>query len=632
MNPDQEKFSHSVTSRFLGCIKPHLRLVVGASLMGIGKFTLPLAFPLAFKYVVDVLLTSPAKLDTITRVIDAWCIAFTRFAGFAATPTSKLAALSIVMLALYALQSIASYYRNYWAGIAGNRLIFDLQCRLFSHLQRLPHSFFDHNPVGGIVSRVLNDVQQANELVGSAIIDVWMDAISLILVIVALFALDWRLALVSLCIAPMWVTFMRFFSPRIKSVSHRMQETIEEIAGEVHERVAGASTVKSFCREEHEVEQFRIQTQRLFDRTIDKVRLAARQEMLIQLLTRAAPTVVIWVGALMIIRGTMTLGTMIAFFSYLGFLYLPLERFAQLSVVVSASMAAIERIFAFLDMKPEIQDHPLSRPFGVRNGRVQFDNVSFSYDGRGGKASGMVLKELNLDVAGGARVALVGRSGAGKTTMANLVPRFYEAARGRVLIDGRDVRHYTLKSLRSHVALVAQDALLFSASIRNNLLYARPDATDEMLWHALEMANLRGFVEALPGGLDAVIGERGFKVSGGQRQRLAIARAFLKDAKIVILDEATSAVDSESENLIHDAMERLMRGRTVFLIAHRLRSAVTADMIVVMDGGRIVETGSHAELISRRGAYARLYNEQARGLALDPESVGRDFVAKRAAL
>ena len=201
------------------------------------------------------------------------------------------------MLALYALQSLASFYRNYWAGLAGNRLIFDLQCRLFSHLQSLPHSFFDQNPSGAIVSRVLNDVQQANELVGSALIDVWMDGISLTLVVAALLALNWRLALVALCISPLWVAFMRFFSPRIKSVSHRMQETVEEIAGEVHERVAGASTIKSFCREDYEVEQFRGQTERLFERTIDKVRLAARQEMLIQLLTRAAPTVVIWVGA-----------------------------------------------------------------------------------------------------------------------------------------------------------------------------------------------------------------------------------------------------------------------------------------------------------------------------------------------
>src|ERR1700688_1696125 len=224
MKPHPEKIYHSVTFRCLEFIRPHLRLIVGAALMGIGKFTLPLAFPLALKYVVDVLLTSPAKLDGTTRTIDHWCIALTNFAGYAPTPSSKLAVLSLVMLALYSLQSIASFYRNYWAGIAGNRLIFDLQCRLFSHLQRLPHSFFDQNPTGSIVSRVLHDVQQANELVGAAVIDVWMDGVSLILVVFWLFVLDSRLALVALCIAPMWVGFMRFFAPRIKSVSHRMQK------------------------------------------------------------------------------------------------------------------------------------------------------------------------------------------------------------------------------------------------------------------------------------------------------------------------------------------------------------------------------------------------------------------------
>jgi ATP-binding cassette, subfamily B, putative efflux pump len=622
MEPKAEKISRSVIFRFIQFLRPYLRLVVGAALMGIGKFTLPLAFPLVFKYVIDVLLTSPPKLDRAMRLIDRMCIELSALIGHPATPTCKLAALSTVMLMLYGIQSIASYYRNYWAGIAGNRLIFDLQCRLFEHLQSLPHSFFDQNPSGAIVSRVLNDVQQANELVGSALIDVWMDGISLILVVFALFALDWRLALVALCISPMWVVFMRFFSPRIKSVSHRMQETVEEITGEVHERVAGASTIKSFCREDYEVEHFRTQTRRLLGRTIDKVKLAARQEMLIQLLTRAAPTVVIWVGALMIIRGTMTLGTMVAFFSYLGFLYLPLERFAQLSVVVSTAMAAIERIFAFLDLKPEITDHALSRPFPVRSGTVQFDDVSFGYKVHDEMARGLALERLNLHVPGGYRVALVGKSGAGKTTMASLIPRFYDPTSGRVIIDGRDVRHYTLKSLREHIAIVSQDALLFSASIKDNLRYARPDATDAMLMRSLEMANLGEFIESLPDGLDTIIGERGFKVSGGQRQRLAIARAFLKDSKIVIFDEATSAVDSESENQIHSAMERLMDSRTVFLIAHRLRSAVTADLIVVMEHGRIVETGKHADLLRREGPYAALFNEQASGLALVPRRPG----------
>ena len=625
MNSNDVRSSRSPLIRFLSFVRPHLALVVGAALTGVGKFTLPLAFPLAFKYVIDVLLASHPKLDGIDRVIDRWCVGLAGMAQMTPTAEHKLAVLSGALLLLYALQSLASYYRNYWAGVAGNRLIFELQCELFAHLQRLPHAFFDRNPSGAIVSRVLNDVQQAHELVNSAFIDVWMDAISLGLVVVVLFAMDWRLALVAMCIAPVWVIFMRYYSPRIKAVSHRMQETLEQLSGEVHERVAGATTVKSFGREEHEVNRFRERSELLCERSIDKVKLAARQEMFIQLLTRCAPTIVVWIGALMIIKGTMTLGTMVAFFTYLGFLYLPLERFAQFSVVVSSSLAAIERIFEFLDIKPEITDHPLSRKFAVRRGTVQFDRASFSYPTRNGAPGREALTELNLSVPGGSRVALVGRSGAGKTTLANLIPRFYDVSSGRVLIDGKDVRHYTLKSLRQNVSLVAQDALLFSASIRDNLLYARPDASEEMLWQALELANMREFVEAAPSGIDTVIGERGVKISGGQRQRLALARAFLKDSKVVILDEATSAVDSESENLIHEAMERLMEGRTVFLIAHRLRSAIDADLIVVLDGGNIVETGGHAELLSRGGTYAHLLKEQIRGLALEPALAGNEI-------
>lgn len=608
--------SHSPLFRFLSCVKPQLRFVLGAALMGVGKFTLPLVFPLAFKYVVDDLIVSHHKLDGIDRFFDHWCANGAHLMGLVATRENKLATLSIALLLLYALQSVASYYRNYWAGIAGNRLIFDLQYKLFSHLQQLPNAFFDRNPSGAIVSRVLHDVSQAQELVSSALIDVWMDAISLALVVVVLFVLDWRLACVALCIAPIWVMFMRHFSPRIKAVSHRMQQVVEEVSADVHERVVGATTVKSFGREEHEVSQFKNRIELLYDRTIDKVRLAAAQEMLIQLLTRSAPMIVIWVGALMIIRGRTTLGTLVAFFSYLGFLYLPLERFAQLSVIVSASMAAIERVFDFLDLKPEIVDHPLSRAFPVRRGSVQFERVSFGYAPREGEAAREILSGIDLDVPGGYKVALVGRSGAGKTTLASLVPRFYEATGGRLLIDGKDVKHYTVKSLRDAVSLVPQDALLFNASVRDNLLYARPDCSEEMLWQALELANLRGFVNDLPQGLNTIIGERGVKVSGGQRQRLALARAFLKDSRIVILDEATSAVDSESENVIHEAMERLMEGRTVFLIAHRLRSAITADLIVVLDRGKIIETGTHAELVRRNGLYAKLFLEQARGLGL----------------
>jgi len=604
--------------RFFAFVRPQLGLVIGAALTGIGKFTLPLVFPLAFKYIIDVLLASQPRIDAVNRVLDHYCIGLVKMVGVMPTASSKLAALSATLLALYLLQSLASYYRNLWAGIAGNRIIFDLQSRLFAHLQQLPHAFFDRTPAGSIVSRILNDVQQAQELVNSALIDVWMDGLSLLFVVAALIGMNWRLGLVALGIAPVWIVFMRCFAPRIKAASHRTQETLATISGEVHERIVGVTTIKSFGREEHEIRRFRDHSEQLYERTIHKVKLAAQQEMLIQLLTRSAPTIVVWIGALMIMRGTMTLGTMVAFFTYLGFLYLPLERFAQLSVVASASLAAIERIFEFLDIKPEVANHPLSHAFPVRRGSVQFDRVNFRYSAPKGQPGPRALADLDLHIPGGSKVALVGRSGAGKTTLANLIPRFYEASSGRILIDEKDVRHYTLRSLRDSVSLVAQDALLFNASVRDNLLYARADASEKMLWQALELANMRGFVEELPAGIDTIIGESGVKISGGQRQRIALARAFLKDSRIVILDEATSSIDSEAENLIHEAMERLIDGRTVILIAHRLRSAISADMIVVLDRGSIVEIGTHRELLGRNGTYARLFGEQVRSLASEP--------------
>ena len=300
--------------RFLSYLKPHARLVIGAALTGIGKFTLPLAFPLAFRYVVDVLIAAHPNPDGISLKIDHWCAALSNLFGMGAAVQGRLAALSIVLLILYSLQAIASYYRNYWAGLAGHKLIYDLQCKLFAHLQRLPHSFFDRNPSGTIVSRVLNDVSRANEIIDSVFVDVWMDAISLAIVVGVLLAMDWKLALVALAIGPFWVAFMRIYSPRIKAVSHRMQEKVAEIAGEVHERVVGATTIKSFGGEEREVSRFRQRGNEMYDRSIDKVRLAASQEMLIQLLTRSAPAVVLWVGALMIVHGTTTLGTLMAFF------------------------------------------------------------------------------------------------------------------------------------------------------------------------------------------------------------------------------------------------------------------------------------------------------------------------------
>jgi ATP-binding cassette, subfamily B, putative efflux pump len=619
-------------TRFLGYVRPHLWLVAGGSFMGILKFTLPLAFPLAFKYVFDVLLVPQPHMERVNRLIDGWCIAIAGLLHLGAGGAAKLEALTAALFVLFIVQAIATYYRNYWASMAGHRLIFDLRYALFLHMQRLSHSFFDRSTSGGIVSRFVADIMLAQNFVGSAMTNIWIDAVPLTFVVWILFVLDERLAWISLIVVPFYVLVIRILSPRIKKASHELQEVVEEFSGELQERVAGMATVKSFAREDLEARRFFDRTTELYDLTIENVRLTSEHQMYTEFITRAAPLVVIWAGSLFILRHKMALGTMVAFYAYLSALYLPLQRFSELSSIVASSLAAIERIFVFFDETPEVHDKPGAQPLSVARGEVKVEHLNFGYQPLDGGARRIILHDVNLSVASGTTVALVGRSGAGKTTLASLVPRFYEPDSGRIRIDGTDISTVTLKSLRDSIGIVPQDAVLFSASIRENVQYGSPGASDGEVWHALEQANIRDFVESIPTKLDTMIGEGGVRPSTGQRQRLALARVFLKNPPILILDEATSGLDSEVENLIHDAVRRLMKGRTSFLIAHRLASAVDADIIVVLDHGRVVEVGPHAALLKTGGVYAQLYNEQTRKLMVSPEHTARIPGSLRSAL
>lgn len=591
--------------------------------MGILKFTMPLAFPLAFKYVFDVLLVPQPRIEKVDALIDRLCVSLASTLHLGAGSAAKLEALTAALFVLFFVQAIATYFRNYWASMAGHRLIFDLRYALFLHMQRLSHSFFDRTTSGAVVSRFISDISMAQNFVGSAMINIWMDGVSLGFVVWLLFYLNTRLAWISLIVIPFYVAVIRILSPKIKETSHDLQEVVEEFSGELQERVAGISTVKSFAREAAEARRFHQRTTQLYDLTIDSVRLSATHQMFTEFISRSAPLLVIWAGALMIMHGKMTIGTVVAFFAFLGALYLPLQRFSELSVIVATSLAAIERIFQFFDETPEVTDLAGAPALPVPHGCVEIEHLGFGYKPLDGGPRRMVLHDVNLAVAAGTTVALVGRSGAGKTTLASLIPRFYELTAGRILIDGTDISAVTLKSLRDSIGIVPQDAILFSASIRENVQYGRPGASDGDVWRALEQANIRDFIESLSNKLDTTIGEGSVRPSTGQRQRLALARVFLKNPPILILDEATSGLDSEVENLIHDAVRRLMKGRTSFLIAHRLASAVDADVIVVLDRGRVVEVGAHAELVKRSGVYAQLFNEQTRKLRLTPEHTSR---------
>src|ERR1700676_1079506 len=520
--------------RFLGYVRPHLWLVAGGSVMGILKFTLPLAFPLAFKYVFDVLLVPQPHAEHLNSMIDRWCIAIAATLHLGVGSAAKLEALTAAMFVLFVVQAIATYYRNYWASTAAHRLIFDLRYSLYKHMQRLSHSFFDRTTSGAVVSRFISDISMAQNFVGSAMINIWMDGVSLGFVVWLLFYLNTRLAWISLIVIPFYVAVIRILSPRIKETSHDLQEVVEEFSGELQERIAGVGTVKSFAREADEARRFHQRTTELYDLTIESVKLSSTHQMFSEFIAPGAPLLVIWAGALMIMNGKMTIGTVVPFFAFLGALSLPLQRFSELSIIVATALAAIERIFQFFDETPEVHDAPGATLLHVTSGRVEIEHLGFGYKPLDGGAARTILHDVDLDVPAGTTVALVGRSGAGKTTLAGLIPRFYELSAGRILIDGTDISSVTLKSLRNSIGIVPQDAILFSASIRENVQYGRPGSPDAEVWRALEQANIRDFVDSLPDKLDTMIGEGGVRPSTGQRQRLPPARALLQKPALLM--------------------------------------------------------------------------------------------------
>jgi subfamily B ATP-binding cassette protein MsbA len=472
----------------------------------------------------------------------------------------------------------------------------------------MSHQFFASQRSGAIVSRFMSDVALAQNFVGSALTNVWMDGASLIFVISILFYLEARLAWVALAVMPCYVFLIRYMSPRIKKASRRSQEKLEEISGDLQEKIAGMSVIKAFHQEHREARRFFHSSHELSDMFMYNVHLNSLNQAFSGFLTTVAPLVVVWIAAIFVLRLQMTVGTMIAFYSFLGSLYFPLQRFSELGLIVSNSLAAIERIFEYFDMPPQITEKPNAAVLPPRlRGHVRFEHVHFAYEHQM-----PTLMDINFEIKPGEMVALVGASGSGKSTLVSLIPRFYDVFSGRVLLDGYDVREVTFKSLRRQIGIVLQDSILFSTTLRENLLYGRPKAAAAELYAAAEAANAMEFIKTLPQAFDTVIGERGIKLSGGQRQRIAIARAFLMDPRILILDEATSSLDSESEHLIQEALARLMRGRTTIVIAHRLSTVVEADKIVVLNNGRVVEIGRHSELMAHGGHYAFLARRQFR--------------------
>lgn len=572
---------HAYT-KFLMYVKPYRWTILASTLCGLLKYNIPLIFPWIFKGIIDDLL-QPSSYDI-----------------------RKLYYTMVAMILLYIVWAIVSFFRSYFADRTGQRIIFDLRQELYAHLQRMSLSFYEKRQVGSISARLLGDISSAQNFVGAAFTNTIMDASSLFLNALILFYMNWKLALISISILPFHVVLNKYFKTRIKKMSKQIQQKMEDISGNVHEKLGGISVIQAYTREKNEETIFLQDNREYLSFQMKNINNNAIAHSVIGFLIHLAPVLVAWYGTVQVIGGSLTIGELTAFYAYLGLFYNPLNRLTELNILLANSQAAIERIFEVFNTSPEITHSPTSREIGEVKGEINFINVGFAY-----QPPVYTLKNINLHIPAGRTVALVGPSGAGKSTFVKLIPRFYDVSEGVITIDGCDIREFKLDSMRRQIATVPQEPILFSGTVYDNILFGRSDATNAQIKNAAMSANAHDFICKLPKGYESEIGEGGVKLSGGQKQRIALARAFLKDAPILLLDEATSALDSEAENLIQQALRRLMAGRTTLIIAHRLSTIQSVDMIVVFDNGEIVERGTHDELLQEPcGLYQRLHKEQ----------------------
>lgn len=511
------------------------------------------------------------------------------------------------IIAIFIVRGLFWYGQNYLMSYVGQSVIIDIRAAVFKKLQRLSVSFYDKNKTGTIMSYVTNDVNALQSAMVENTIEMITEGFILIGSVVAMIYLDWRLTLFTVCTFPVVLWFMEFFGKKIRKTGGRIQECTADITSVLQESVASARVIKSFVREDYEVDRFDVENKANFRANMKNAQLMATLTPVVELVAAIGVTMIIWYGGNNVINGTITAGSLVAFLTYAVNISNPIKRLTRVIGNIQKALAAAQRVFMIIDMPEEIAESRDAKQLPEVSGKVEFQNVSFAYNDKGN-----VITDLSFSIKPGEVIAIVGPSGAGKSTIANLLPRFYDVNKGDIKIDGHSVREVTLDSLREQVGIVPQETMLFNGSVYNNILYGRLDATKEEIEAAAKAANAHDFIMQLTDGYETKLGDRGVNLSGGQRQRIAIARAILKNPRILILDEATSALDTESERVVQEALDRLMVGRTSFVIAHRLSTVKNADKILVLEKGNLVESGTHDELLALDGLYAHLYKIQYR--------------------
>lgn len=616
-----------LVGRYLQFVKPYRYYLLAIVVLGLLQFVVPLTGPWLTKIMID---------DVLGQAESGW----------------SLQEVVAIFASVYVLSVIVTFIRNNVMSRLGNKMVAGIRRQLYEHIQKLSQRFYDSRQVGSILSRVINDVNGAQNLVGSNVINVVFDLIMVIFAACFLFSLSWQLALLSLWILPIYYLSFTNLNVRIRFASRSVNRQMERISGVLVERISGMKIVQSFNREQTELQRFDKQSDQYVNHSLSAQILSNTLGRISQTVGYSG-TLITWsIGGALVLKGHMTIGALIAFNAYLAQLYGPIQRFAEVNVTIQNAMTNIERIFEVLDVEPDVKNAENALPLPNCKGDIRFDNVSFTYETElpvpksptqgydpdiverqkppkpfywlppktkpdplpTTTESRVALSGISFHAKPGQVIALVGPSGAGKSTLINFIPRFYDVDEGAVYLDGRNIKDYDIFDLRRQIAVVLQDNILFSGTVYENIAYGRPDAPMQAVYEAAKAANAHEFISKWEKGYDTVMGERGVRLSGGQKQRLAIARALLKDPRILILDEATSALDAESEELVTEALNRLMVNRTTFVIAHRLATVVRADQIIAMEDGRIAESGTHEQLLRKGGLYKELYEKQLKAM------------------